>query len=95
MKMEQVEAHILSLVNQLPILRRIRLALTILKQAESSQIPIEDALVKDEISAIYKGDEELAQRILNRKDSYLKDEGKNISLQGLMSKIYAEISSES
>ncbi len=95
MTVEQREAKILDLVHKLPIHRRIRLALTILRQVEPTQIPLDEISGHDLVSDTYKGEEELAQRIEDRRQSYLAGEGKNISRQELMAKIYAEISAES
>ncbi|MEZ4851539.1 MAG: hypothetical protein R3B93_23595 [Bacteroidia bacterium] len=94
MTIEQQEQHILKLVYRLPILRRVRLALTILKGVEPSQIPVDETSFAELIPPSYKGEEELAQRILERKKSYLAGKGKNISRQELMAKIYDELEKE-
>ncbi|MDX2249224.1 MAG: hypothetical protein SF052_20720 [Bacteroidia bacterium] len=90
MNIEQQEQHILSLAYKLPILRRIRLALTILQGVEPGQIPVDVSHSEVEVN-----ESELAQRILNRKQAYLDGKGKNISRQELMSKIYQELTNES
>ncbi|MEM6805010.1 MAG: hypothetical protein AAF696_26675 [Bacteroidota bacterium] len=96
MTIEQREAQILSLVGKLPILRRIRLALTILKGVEPNQIPIQEEQEDLHINhPDYIEEEQLAQRLMDRKASYLKGEGKNLSTQELINKIYQEISTES
>ena len=95
MTIDQQEQQILTWVHRLPILRRIRLALTILKGVEPSQIPVDELSLDEFVPSTYKGEEELAQRILDRKESYLEGKGDNISRQDLMAKIYAELANES
>lgn len=94
MTIEQREQDILSLVHQLPVLRRIRLALAILREVEPEQIPVEDIAPEALIPPTYQGDEELAQRILSRKQSYLEGKGKHISREELMARIYTELKME-
>lgn len=94
MTLEQREQHILTLVHKLPILRRIRLALSILRDVEPEQIPVDEISLEDIIPPTFKGEEELAQRIIGRKQSYLEGKGKNISRQELMAKIYAGLATE-
>lgn len=95
MTIEQQEQQILTWVHRLPILRRIRIALTILKGVEPSQIPVDETSLEELIPPTYKGEEELAQRILDRKQSYMEGKGGNISRQDLMAKIYSELAKES
>jgi len=91
MTIEQREAKILDLAHKLLILRRIRLALTILRQVEPTEIPLDDGIELDLVTDTYKGEEELAQRISSRRASYLQGEGKSISREELMAKIYSKI----
>lgn len=88
MTIDQQEQHILSLVHRLPILRRIRLALTILKAVEPTQIPI-----SEDVESVHD-DESLANTLLQRKDMYLRGEGKTISRQELMTTIYSQLAKE-
>ncbi len=78
------------LVRELPLLRRIRLALAILRETEPDQIPVEE-MEDDLMPPGYQGEEALAKRILSRKESYLRGEGVNISRAELMEKIYSEL----
>jgi hypothetical protein len=91
MTSEQKEQHILQLVYGLPILRRIRLALTILQDVKPSEIPLDEPGADPADSPENRGEEELAEKLLSRKQSYLNGEGENLSRQELMDQIYAEL----
>lgn len=84
MTIEQREEHILSLVHKLPILRRIQLALTILRDVEPEIIPVEEE-TEGGSSENLTSTEDLAKKVLSRKKSFLKSEGTNISRQELLS----------
>lgn len=97
MTVDQQEQQILTLVHKLPILRRIRLALTILQKVEPSQIPVDTPSITTQIpkDQMRIADEELAAKLINRKQSYQEGKGENISRKDLMTRIYTELSNES
>ena len=94
MTTDQKEQHILDLVYGLPILRRIRLALTILQDVKPSQVPVEESVADQVHSPENQTEAQLAETLLARKQSYLNGEGENLSRQELMAQIYAELAKE-
>lgn len=94
MTTDQKEQHILDLVHDLPIMRRIRLALTILQDVKPSQVPVDESLADQVPSPENQTEAQLAETLLARKQSYMSGEGENLSRQELMDRIYVELAKE-